>query len=665
MLISLDIETACAVPTCEGFREWKKCEHALCHKTNSITNIGLYWEEANEPRTHLCKTATDLYTFLSGLMVPPTFIGQNLKFDVKTLWEKEPRLKSILSFDTWEGDTYCQAIAYSHKISEAWMEEYRKKRKELNKLAGKALYRDAGPLSLKTMAPYYLGVEAFWETGSLSEDEYVLKDCEYTYKLYRFFQTALKQDGTENFYKEKLMPWMKMLTRMEIWGTPIHVPTFEKLWKETEEKRDSLATQVHNQWKEAFTAYKLMKQKEVWEDFSDKQAERLTKASKTKLWEKLSQEKRREKQAQITEKLEAQYRTREAKIEEFNLNSPSQLVWLFRDHMGLNIRIEGEETTGKAFLEKMILEGREDIKIFSEWRKADKLLSGFFEAYAKEKIVEGRIYPSFNLGGTKTGRLSSNGPNFQQIPPLLKQCIKAPEGKKLIYFDLSGIEPVIIAYMTEDPRICGALQQGISFHCLCVKDMLEEVTCDYKEVKGLYKKERDAIKQCDLSLLYGSGKNRLRTTMYNHGFKWDQEKCAHTVRTFKQKFKQVFEFKKDLDAALERGEPVVNLMGRKFRIEDPTEVYMTGFNRLIQGSGSDLMVESAKRFVDYLDAEQIKDCFPFGLVHDSIVIEAAEDKVEHLAQKVYQFMTSYTLNTIHGVLPLEAEGGVSDSWKDM
>lgn len=59
------------------------------------------------------------------------------------------------------------------------------------------------------------------------------------------------------------------------------------------------------------------------------------------------------------------------------------------------------------------------IDALREMRKADKLI-GTYTVDEKERVE--RINPSFNVHGTSSGRLSSSGPNFQNIPESMRYC---------------------------------------------------------------------------------------------------------------------------------------------------------------------------------------------------------------------------------------------------
>ena len=62
-----------------------------------------------------------------------------------------------------------------------------------------------------------------------------------------------------------------------------------------------------------------------------------------------------------------------------------------------------------------------------------------------------RLRTGFNLHGTTSGRLSSSGKmKMQKIPrdnPIVKGCIKAKEGNKIVAMDLTTAEVYVAAVL--------------------------------------------------------------------------------------------------------------------------------------------------------------------------------------------------------------------------
>jgi DNA polymerase I-like protein with 3'-5' exonuclease and polymerase domains len=139
-----------------------------------------------------------------------------------------------------------------------------------------------------------------------------------------------------------------------------------------------------------------------------------------------------------------------AKKPTFNIDSVPQLNELLYDKLGLPEQLNDKRkvTTDDAALAK--LEGsHEVIKPLREYREYNKIYTSFIEG-TLEKMHEGRIYPSFNVNGTVTGRLSSSTPNLQQLPSShnIRGMFVPNEGKYLLSADYCL--PMYTEYLTKN-----------------------------------------------------------------------------------------------------------------------------------------------------------------------------------------------------------------------
>ncbi|NIO44440.1 MAG: hypothetical protein GTN36_02700 [Candidatus Aenigmarchaeota archaeon] len=657
MKYSIDIETVCGVKTCKGYNTVHQCphDHALHHIKNKITKIGIYWRlKDNTEKFKSFDSINDFKLFFNDLPKENMeLIGQNFKFDIKTL-----RAKGLfISKDLWSDDTRCMAIALSDKIPEKWLMFYNIKRNSLNKKLGKQIHRVAGKYSLKTLAPYHLNIEPFWENEDHSDEEYLFLDCKYTYNLESVLKRKLEEENTYEFYKDKLLKWEKMLYEAEYRGIRLDLNKMSELEIKYKNKEIDLLKQLDKELEKYNKLYAKKERQKLYEKYKNMYYNAVN---------KIKEELKEEKESKLKLKYKKLLRSALQKAPKtISFSSKSQVAWLFEECLGYDItykkREKGKEIikkgVGKEVINRLLLENKPYVKLYKEYSKTNKLNTSYFPSY-KEKLVDDILYCSFNIGGTKTGRLSSSNPNLQQVPADLKEIFIAREGYKLITKDMSGIEPVLIAYLSEDHNLCNLLINGDNFHNYVTKFLVEYVNCDTSEVKKKFKAERDLCKVVDLSLFYGSGKNRLKTTSILHGFNWSDADCSFKIKLFKEKFMGAFKFKENLDKHLEKGLSVTNIMGRKLKIPDKDDVYMTGFNSLIQGSASDLVLESGARILEE------KDLHPLLLVHDELVIEVPDNtQIKENEKKIEEKMTNYTLQSCHGVIPLQVEGNISNHWE--
>jgi DNA polymerase I-like protein with 3'-5' exonuclease and polymerase domains len=637
-IISLDIETEA--------RDSKQEKGALHFKRNRMTIAGAV--EIDEEGQEHAYTFRDYRALGDFLMARHdyTLVGHNIvSFDYKTL-----RFNGVDLRDFPTHDTMLLACAYTHKVSQEYLEWYEARRKEVNKTLPKGVsHREAGKYSLKTMDPYFNGSEPFWETPDNHDNEtYVLEDCRRTLKLLNTLYPLVEAEGSLKFYKEKLMQWAFMLAETEYEGIGFDLDRMAVKEREASEAARTALLELDAQWLPHVQAYKEKQRADLITTYAEK-TEAAIKRIKKSTPEKVNRTKQRYRELA---------KRAVSKIEPFNFDSPTQLTWLLKEQLGYDIHdYEGKESTGVEVLERLASEGHKDVETLLEYRRQKKLSTAFFPSY-REYIEDGRIHCNFRLTGTRTGRLSSSGPNLQQQPPIVRDLFVATPGNVLITRDFSGIEPVVVAYYTQDPILCSLLVNGDHFHTENAPTFfpyLEGVSKD--ELKTKHSAEYAVVKALGLLLMYGGGWRRIQITCMKHGFEKSEAECKQIYRRYKDRYESVFTFKnEELDPMLKSGQIMQNLFGRSFTIA-AQDVHMTGLNTAAQGSASDMGLQSAYHIRK--EAPWIKLRL---LVHDELVFEAPEERKDEAEEIIERHMTKWTLATAFGDLPLKVEGETARYW---
>lgn len=623
-LVSLDLETCCNVTGCPGFGGHKKCDHALSPWHGRITKIGVVGG------TNFTCSDVASFELAKDNFTNNHYVGHNFKFDF--LWLQVHG--ASLQMAQWAHCTQLMAYVLTEKIPDSWLADYEVQRQQRIK-AGETWHRKAGKHSLKTLAPYFLGVDSFWERENTDDDEYVLKDAQCTYDLFLVLEKKLKERDEWDFYL-RLLEWTKMLCAAELRGISIDLEKLSETEMHLKQREAELRIKLDAQWVDAHAQYGYQQYMKCEQRYYDMAVKSGTLLSQSERYKKLF--------SAAADKLPAgiQY------------DSPAQMAWLLRDYCGYDIQsLEGDETTGREVLERLANEGKEDVKTFLEWRKVQKLLTAFIPTY-RELAVSGTIHPGFNPTNTRTGRTSSERPNLQQVPPDLRVLFKSRPGYKFIGYDAAAIEAKLIALYSGDPELNRIVSSGESLHDVNTK--LFFALPEGSNIKRDYPVHRQATKNIGFALFYGAGANRLRVTFANKGFHFSDSRCREILSRFKDNYKTAIDYHKDIAHFFESGEKLTNLLGRPVKIEDPEEAYMKGFNSVIQGSASDLNLEGANRAWKEMQAAGI-DGTPLLFVHDAVLFEVKEEQVEQANEIIVRCLTDFELP-----IKLTVEGGVSSTW---
>lgn len=636
MLVSVDIETVCNVPSCKWHGKGAECKegHALSPWHNKITVIGAVAEDGNKAVFRGDDAISKLRDWLpwGDLAVG----GQNFKFDLLNLIVHGAPRDLI---DHWTWDSQLMAYVCTDKIPDRWLGQYEIKREKKG-----PHHRKASKHGLKCLAPYFLGVEPFWEPedGNLDSDDYVLKDAEYSLELCKVFNIKLRDRGEYEFYDDKLLPWTKMLLAAELRGVELDLPALHQKEQELLVRSIALEKQLDEQWAAKHFAYQWAQESACRDKYH---------AMAEKAGQCLDDSPR------YTKLFEAAKKKLPTKID---YNSPKQMLWLLSDALGYNcVTLDGDTSTGREVLERLADEGHADVKTFLEWRKVTKILTAFIPTY-KDLQHEGILHPIYNPTTTRTGRTSSERPNAQQVPPELRPLIKAREGFVFIGYDAAAIEAKLIAAYSSDPQLYNVISQGISLHDHNVKVFLgaEE---PHNEIKAKYPVERSAVKNVGFALFYNAGTNRIRTAFAQKGIHLTEAKCSALLRQFHKTYAKAMEFSKSIVDHMEQGEVVKNLFGRPLKIENPEDAYMQAFNTIIQSSASDLNLQGA--FNAWIELRNAKiEAYPVLFVHDFVCFEVEQGRAEKADHIIKKCLKDFNVQTDLGPITLEVEGGIMSRW---
>lgn len=193
-----------------------------------------------------------------------------------------------------------------------------------------------------------------------------------------------------------------------------------------------------------------------------------------------------------------QYEADTGKI--FNPNSVMQLRVVLFDYLGLNPT--GKKTaTGAVSTDAEVLEQLSELhdlpKAILTVRQLGKIQNTYISKILPELDFDNRIRTNFNLIFTTSGRLSSSGKfNAQQIPrddPIIKGCIKAPLGYKIVSQDLTTAEMYYAAVLSGDRALMRVFSSGGDFHSTIAKQVFN-LPCAVEQVKDKFTSLRQSAK---------------------------------------------------------------------------------------------------------------------------------------------------------------------------
>lgn len=158
-------------------------------------------------------------------------------------------------------------------------------------------------------------------------------------------------------------------------------------------------------------------------------------------------------------------------LTEFNIRSVSDLKELIYDKMGIKptkelrtkltgAAIKTEFPTGKDTLTKL----RDEDRIFQlilDFKSLDKRRGTYVEAIIAKSGYDGKVHGEFTLTVARTGRLSSRGPNLQNIEPSTKEFYEPDDDSEFVNGDYKQLEVRVAARYSRDPNLIQACKGDI------------------------------------------------------------------------------------------------------------------------------------------------------------------------------------------------------------
>ena len=362
---------------------------------------------------------------------------------------------------------------------------------------------------------------------------------------------------------------------------------------------------------------------------------------------------------------ELEIKAHEIAGESFNLGSPKQLQEIFFEKLGLPVikkTPKGAPSTAEEVLVELSHE-YELPKVILEHRGLAKLKNTYTDKLPLMINPDtGRVHTSYHQAVTATGRLSSTDPNLQNIPirndqgRKIRQAFEAPAGHKLIAADYSQIELRIMAHLSGDKGLLDAFAQGKDIHRATAAEIMG---VDESEVTS---EQRRHAKAVNFGLIYGMSAFGLARQI-----EVSRQEAQSYINTYFERYPGVREY---MDRTREQAAAngyVETLFGRRLHLPEINArngmrrqaAERAAINAPMQGTAADIIKRAMLKMQDWLDTEGT-DVRMIMQVHDELIFEVPEAKVDEVSAKIREIMESAAELDV----PLVVEAGVGDNWDE-
>lgn len=314
------------------------------------------------------------------------------------------------------------------------------------------------------------------------------------------------------------------------------------------------------------------------------------------------------------------------------------------------------DQSDKKFLSDLAIRGNDKARAVLDVRSRNKLIT-FLKKYDIERLV-GKFKPS-----ARSGRLTSDDENLQQIPRALKCIFGYPEDadRILIYSDYAQLEL---------RTICAIL--GVS--------IMEQMFRDDVDLHGYVasvlfgdnytKADRQVTKTYNFNLLYGGSVGMVLSILITYGVLIEERLANRHKRKWLNLFKEIDKWQQEQISAWRKGKLGSTPFGREYKGKLMTDQ----MNIKNQGAGAEVAKLALHYFYPWLEkfnADNDTDVMLCNFIHDSYILDAPNDPAiykvvaEELANCMQQAW--FEMSKVYKVkdLPMPVNVRVGNNWGDI
>ena len=350
---------------------------------------------------------------------------------------------------------------------------------------------------------------------------------------------------------------------------------------------------------------------------------------------------------------------------EFNVASPKQLQVVLFDELKLpkTKKIKTGFTTDAESLDWLHQKTGHPVLTSLLRIRETKKLGTTVEGLIAEIATDGRIHTHFAQTVAATGRLSSTGPNLQNIPVRteegrrIRNCFIAGKGySSLLTADYSQIEMRIMAHLSHDSKLLAAFTSGEDLHATIAS-----------EIFGVKPNEVDPemrrqIKAMSYGLAYG---------LSSYGLSAQLDITPPAAQDLMDRYFERFGGIRDyLKTVVEDARKVgytETIMGRRRYLPDLMNdnrarrevAERMALNAPIQGSAADIIKIAMLNVNNAIEKQKMKSRLLLQ-IHDELILEVSPGEEEIITALVKKEMgAAYPLKA-----PLDVNAGLGLTWHE-
>ena len=350
---------------------------------------------------------------------------------------------------------------------------------------------------------------------------------------------------------------------------------------------------------------------------------------------------------------------------EFNVASPKQLQVVLFDELNLpkTKKIKTGYTTDAESLEWLHQKSGHPVLTSLLRIRETKKLGTTVEGLIAEIAKDARIHTHFQQTVAATGRLSSTGPNLQNIPVRteegrkIRDCFTVGKGYvALLTADYSQIEMRIMAHLSHDEKLLAAFASGEDLHAT-VAGLVFGV-----KPSEVDPEMRRQMKAMSYGLAYGLSSYGLAAQL-----DISPPAAQQLMDTYFERFGGIRDYLKTVVEDARKVGYTETIMGRRRYLPDLMHdnrqrrevAERMALNAPIQGSAADIIKLAMLNVQSAIEKEKLQSRLLLQ-IHDELILEVVAGEEEKISDLVKREMGSaYPLKA-----PLDVNAGLGLTWHE-
>jgi DNA polymerase-1 len=302
-------------------------------------------------------------------------------------------------------------------------------------------------------------------------------------------------------------------------------------------------------------------------------------------------------------------------------------------------------------------------EILLRHRRESKLYGTYVKGIRK-RMYRGRVYPTFLLHGTTTGRLACRNPNLQNIPresSIRRLFVPAKRDTNVfVHTDYSQAELRVLSFLAGDVYFRDIFLSG--------RDLFDELTSVlypgmHKEATSpaAWKELRIRVKAYVYGLAYGRSAYSIAKE-----YQLSVGEAQHGMDAFFEVIPEIVAFREQTRQRVLAGDDLVTPFGRHRRFwliteQNKDEIMREALAFLPQSTASDMTLTALTAIRPQLRGIG----FIRNIIHDAILAECPRERAEEVAVLMDKEMVAAAETIVSDYVPFSTESKVGDSWGDV